>query len=433
MEDWIMKKTFIVMLAAAILFSACEKEDIIPDNGTESNVITFNLSANHPDATKALKTGWQNGDAIFVFFSGSTAPNYLKMIFNGTTWTSKEYRGDTETPGALDLSNGDSGTMRAIFLPFGSSATVSSNGDSYEFSTTYYTYYLTATLDYTVVAGQISGSFNMIIPDNYVQFFVDDAYATDEAYALQCDAIIPVGIASVGPDGAITETSDKTYANDIPGYAYDNGVDPKGYLFSGKINGEYAWAAQGYYFAKKKVSDGSRHDYFVTGKTLSSHNAIKLPANGDAKWIAVGIDKTIEMLHKTTQASLGIWYTCNFDQTTPEALGPTAQSWTITTATRTAMAEAGVALPTTDQLTTLHNGCDFYWVSIRGKEGAVLKGSNGTFLFLRSTQSSASVLECIYYGQESGEYLYVRSGASTHYRNYSHTDYWYGVRGVVNP
>ena len=429
-----MKKISIILLAAvSMLLFSCEKEAMNENETVESTEsISFNLIASHPQ-TKAVKADWEAGDVVFVFFSGASAPNYLKMSFNGSAWTNLEYRGSVATPGALGLSNGDTGTMRAVYLPFGNTATVSADGTSYVFSTTYYTYYLTATLDYTVTAGEVSGSFEMVIPDNYVQFFVDDADAVDEAYALQCDAIIPTGIASIGENVAITETSDKTYADDIPGYAYDNGVDPKGYLFSGKNNGEYAWAAQGYYFAKKKVSDGSRHDYFVIGKTLSSHNAIKLPANGDAKWIAVGIDKTIEMLHKTTQASLGIWYTCNFNQTKPEALGPTARSWTISTDTRTAMAEAGVALPTTDQLTTLHDGCDFYWISIRGNEGAVLKGSNGTFLFLRCTQSSGGVLECIYYGQESGEYLYVMSGASTHYRNYSHTDYWHGVRGVVNP
>lgn len=74
--------------------------------------------------------------------------------------------------------------MQAVFLPFGSDATVSASGTSFIFSTTYYAYYLTATLDYTVSDNEVSGAFNMEIPDDYVQFFVEDAAATDGAYTL---------------------------------------------------------------------------------------------------------------------------------------------------------------------------------------------------------------------------------------------------------
>lgn len=37
----------------------------------------------------------------------------------------------------------------------------------------------------------------MEIPDDYVQFFVEDAAATDGAYTLGTDAVIPVGVASI--------------------------------------------------------------------------------------------------------------------------------------------------------------------------------------------------------------------------------------------
>ena len=244
-----MKKYLILILAASAALVSCNKE--IPDSeyGNETgqaSPVTFNLTASHPDATKAVKGGWEAGDAVFVFFSGAAAPKHLKMTFDGTAWTSAEYNGATQTAGALGLKNGDTGTMRAVFLPFGSGTTVSADGTNFTFSTTYYAYYLTATLSYTVADNEVSGAFNMVIPDDYVQFFVEDAAATDGGYTLGTDAAIPVGVASIAADGAITETSDKVAGNDMTGYAYQDG-----YLFSGKLNGSYAYSGN-YYFARPR-------------------------------------------------------------------------------------------------------------------------------------------------------------------------------------
>ncbi|MBR0223053.1 MAG: hypothetical protein IJL93_02145, partial [Bacteroidales bacterium] len=259
-----MKKYLILMLAAAAALVSCGKETLALET-VQATPITFNLSANHPDATKAVKSGWESGDAIFVFFTGAATPKHLKMTYDGTAWTSAEYDGATQTAGALGLKNGDTGTMRAVFLPFGSDAVVSASGTSFVFGKTYYTYYLTATLPYTVTDNAVSGAFNMVIPEGYVQFFVEDAEAVDEACLLGTDAVIPVGVASIAADGTITETDDKTNVDDMPGYTYSGG-----YLFSGKLNTGYrsyrlngteAVEANAYYFAKKKVADNTRADY----------------------------------------------------------------------------------------------------------------------------------------------------------------------------
>lgn len=112
----------ILMLAALAASASCGEMVSGPDSPVERNdPVVFNLTASHPDATKAVKTGWEDGDAIFVFFSNVSAPDYLKMTYgSGTGWTSAEYEGANAVPGALDLENGDGGSMRAVFLPFGS-------------------------------------------------------------------------------------------------------------------------------------------------------------------------------------------------------------------------------------------------------------------------------------------------------------------------
>ena len=397
-----MKKYLILILAAAAALVSCGKENLVPENGTGTTQVTFHLSANHPDDTKAVKTGWEPGDAIFVFFTGAAAPKHLKMTYDGAAWTSAEYDGATQTAGALGLKNGDTGTMRAVFLPFGSDATVLADGTSFTFSTTYYTYYLTATLPYTVSNNEVDGAFNMVIPEGYVQFFVEDAAATDEAYLLGTDAVIPVGVASIAADGTITETDDKTNVDDMPGYAYSGG-----YLFSGKLNTgyrSYRWngtetvEANAYYFAKKKVADNTRADYFVSGKTIASHSAVKLPANDNVyevkygspntgKWVRVGSDITVSLYDVTgsgvseSVSSLGKWHTCNYGQAAPESLGSLYNF--------DAANALGATLPTKEQFQKIDNDnyCSYVWLTVHGQQGVVIKAARG-FLFLPARSGS---------------------------------------------
>lgn len=386
-----MKKYLILMLAAAAALVSCGKDTLAPET-VQATPITFNLSANHPDATKAVKSGWESGDAIFVFFTGAAAPKHLKMTYDGTSWTSAEYNAATQTAGALGLKNGDTGTMRAVFLPFGSDAVVSASGTSFVFGKTYYTYYLTATLPYNVTDNAVSGAFNMVIPEGYVQFFVEDASATDGGYTLGTDAVIPVGVASIDKDGNVVETSDKVAGNDMTGYAYS-----EGYLFSGKLNGSYTYG--GYYFAKTKTADNSRADYFVSGKTLASHSAVKLPANDNVytstvnstgKWIPVGSGITVT-LYKILDAGtagesmgpLDKWYTCNYGQSVPEALG-SLYSFDAANA-------LDVSLPTKAQFQMIANSsnCSYTWLTVHGQQGAVFKAGRG-FLFLPGHHSAGA-------------------------------------------
>lgn len=398
-----MKKYLILMLAAAAALVSCGKETLAPETDVPENInetvqatpITFNLSANHPDATKAVKRDWEDGDAIFVFFDNVAAPKHLKMTFDEAflTWNSSEYDGAAITPGALGLKNGDNGTMRAVFLPFGSDATVSASGTSFTFSETYYAYYLTATLDYTVADNKVSGAFNMVIPDGYVQFFVEDAEATDEGYLLGTDAVIPVGVASIAANGDIIETSDKTYVDDMPGYVYDNGTDQKGYIFTGKLNGSYAYSGS-YYFSKTKSDGTVRHDYFVSGKTIASHSAVKLPAASNiihfsygsyagGKWLPVGANITAKLQQSydegMTVTEVGTWFTCNYNQSVPESIG---DNYTFDAANG-----LGVTLPSQTEFETLIGKCTWTWLTVHGHAGYVVKCYSG-FLFLPAQRST---------------------------------------------
>lgn len=285
-----MKKSLIILASIAFAFVSCNKEivDIIPDeNSASQSNIVFDLSANHPDgaSTKAVKTGWENNDVIYVFFNNIAAPKYLKMSFDGSAWSTTEMNGATEE--SLGLSDGDTGTMRAVFLPFGNALTVSADGTSFTFSETTYSYYLTATLGYTVTGGKVSGEFDMAIPDGYIQFFLDDASAsTSTEIELREPHLTPQGIASVAADGNITHT---TVASGAPlkGYVYDKAVketgESKGYLFSGILAATARNTSTDYDFTV--VSGGWEGTYYAkafTDKTWyrgeSAGRALKMPA-----------------------------------------------------------------------------------------------------------------------------------------------------------
>lgn len=358
-----MKKMWILIVMAAAIITSCGQEILDSRSDiTETAPIVFNLTANHPDATKAVKTGWEAGDAIFVFFSGAAAPKHLKMHYDGSAWSSAEYNGAAQTPGALGLKNGDTGTMRAVFLPFGSDATVSASGTSFTFSNTYYAYYLTATLTYTVSNGKVSGAFQMEIPEGYVQFFVEDAAAQNEAYLLGCDAVIPTGVASISANGIISETTDKTAADDMPGYVYSGG-------------------------------------YLVSGKTLSSHSAVKLPANdnvyipgsGDGKWIPVGPDKFVNFYNSSGGNPFSVsWATCNYVASFPEERGsekPLSFEEAVATQGRIEI-PSSLRLPSKDLFSILADQTHTA-ITVHGKPGYVISAFQG-FIFLPATSDAPS-------------------------------------------
>lgn len=289
-----MKKTLIILALTAISLVSCNKEIIditANDNSGLETVpatnIVFNLTANHPDgtATKAVKTGWEKGDVLYVFFNNIAAPKYLKMSYDGNKWTYTQMNGASEE--SLGLVEDATGMMRAVYLPFGNTLTVGADGTSFTFSTTTYSYYMTATLAYTVEGGEVSGAFDMAIPDGYIQFFLDDECADPSTeIELREPLLTPQGIASIAADGTITHTN-VAHGAPLPGYVYDKtvktGSDSKGYLFSGILAAEARNTSTNYHFTL--VCDGWDGDYYAKaflGKTWyrsdTEGRALKMPA-----------------------------------------------------------------------------------------------------------------------------------------------------------
>lgn len=292
-----MKKTIVMICAALFAVMACQKQPVENPAVQGNTPIKFNLSATHPGAgTKAaIKTGWENGDAIFVFFSGATVPKYLKMTYNGSAWTSQEYNGTEPTVGALS-GIGTSGTMRAIYLPFGADATVVADSDNFKFSKGTCSYYLTATQSYTVDNGSISGTFSMALPDGFMLFYYEDASAANDKAALSVSDFIPTAIGSITPSTlAITEIS-LAEGSVMPGYAYGSG-----YLFSGVCKASARNVAQAFdlllsngltYTAAKSAATTTINPVAGQSRTI---NITNMNASGASTWAATTKPQIVDL------------------------------------------------------------------------------------------------------------------------------------------
>ena len=234
----------------------------IPDVETKLLTRYDLLSAEYPTYDKnSIKTDWRKGDVIFVFLSGLEAPKYIKMVYNGSNWVSTGMDGDSAV--ALDLQDGDTGTMCAVYLPFGSDVDVMADGTDFTFSKPCRNGYMTDTLPYTVSEGLLEGTFKMRFPEGCVVFFTEDDATTGPA-ELREHYLSPQSLVSVS-DNLIITCGDEAQGAPLVGNAYDDGTN-KGYVFIGILAPGARNFATDYHFTL--VKGGWKGSYYK--KTLPS-------------------------------------------------------------------------------------------------------------------------------------------------------------------
>ena len=257
-----MKKIFAILCAASALLISCTKvapEAQESETGNAAGKIQVNIAVSREGDTKAVKTGWEKGDVIYVFFNqlaASATPKYLTLTFDGNGWDNTWY-GDADA----DLLTMSTGTMTAVYFPFHSGqVNISSAGTAYSLRSKIsgengiHSYYMKAeNTSFTVSNATVTGTLNMTLPyDDYVHFFLPDESASlDGKYYLQLttgtlswdNRVQPVGFYGsfadkIGPDGTVkTEYEDilgPWAEGRIKGYVYQNG-DSKGYVFSFRV------------------------------------------------------------------------------------------------------------------------------------------------------------------------------------------------------
>ena len=85
-----MKKTLSMVCAALVALVSCEKHPA----GLNGGPVTFDLQASYQGGseTKSVKSGWEDGDVIYVVFSGVDSPYYLKMEYVSGAWVETTMR-----------------------------------------------------------------------------------------------------------------------------------------------------------------------------------------------------------------------------------------------------------------------------------------------------------------------------------------------------
>lgn len=120
-----MKKVFYIICMIAALMACAKVEPVMDDAPQEDNQeIKFNFTVNKTDEgdTKAtIKTGWQEGDVVYVFLKSLKNAKYIELKRTGETWVATPKNGLV----ASDINGLTEGRyLQAIYLPYGSSFSV---------------------------------------------------------------------------------------------------------------------------------------------------------------------------------------------------------------------------------------------------------------------------------------------------------------------
>lgn len=302
-------KRIVLFLTAALALYACSKEMPVPTE-TETPKMVFNISVNRLDgqatstlqaseATKAVKSSWEQGDVVFVFFSTVPSPKFLKLSFDGVVWTSETYNGSSTE----DFSITEDGVMSAIYLPYGNDEVVSADGTSFKFAHTYTSYYLfSEKTPYTVSGNTINGVLDMTTPEGFVQFSMPN-YGTDvpsEGYFLEVanrltlseSHIKPLSFSSVSKDGTVSNIIGNNgdpitayyYIADASTYRYEHYIN-----FSGILDASVKDVSTDYTFSlvnnRNTAEEYDDATYLLSGtKTMTYGSAFRFPLVSSSSW-----------------------------------------------------------------------------------------------------------------------------------------------------
>lgn len=189
-----MKKKIFIAFAAILagLAISCQKEEAVSDK-TDAVQYTFNITVadqvgfDSDVSTKkadgpSYKSGWENGDRIFLFFkptSGSLlGDRYATLTYNESSWDG------TVSSGTSNL--GDGGTLSAVYVYKLDGSVTPAYSDSKWTIPTGNTFYNCQTeVNYTVSGNEISASLDLKAPDDFVCFSIYDTSGD----ALTCNKV----------------------------------------------------------------------------------------------------------------------------------------------------------------------------------------------------------------------------------------------------
>ena len=274
-----MKKiTLLTIFGLALMaLSACNKEEV-----TASRTLKLDLNIIHDSDTKAVKTGWESGDKIYVFFgkpADHTTPAYLTITYNGSTWT-EDWTAGLEA----EIASTASGKLHAVYTP-GKLGTISydSYWKEYRFTGSDHGWYLKCeNVSYTVSEGVLAATLNMARPSDFVQFYLEGQAANAGKLQFSGDKILKVEVS--GLDQTRFRQGNYNYGRPIDGVAYKGGL-----MFSGLLKEDASGveASHTLTITDTKGTRDTKDDVVYTTKatkTMKYGDAFVLPALDNAAW-----------------------------------------------------------------------------------------------------------------------------------------------------
>lgn len=318
-----MKKITTIILGALFL-GACNDEKLGINSSNifqETEGIKVNLTIARSDVTDTkatVKTAFADNDVVYIFFKGIAAPKYLEMKYNSSesTWTATA----KNELSASDLSNAADKRMTAVYLPYGSNATVVADEGAFKFQNgsgnplNYKGYYLQAEqVAYTYEADVLSGSISLIAcalddnKDKLIHFDIS-GFTSGHSYKLYQDYVKPLAFTSVLADGSVSK-SEGSLGEAVIGY--EDGLMMS---FSGILDASAVGKDVDYQFTIDDLTSSILYTRDAGTKMLSV-----------SKYLGIGSIRDSEKWNATVYVvDLGLsvnWATFNVGATTPEEQG----------------------------------------------------------------------------------------------------------------
>jgi hypothetical protein len=316
MEERTMKKT-ILFAAAVLALAACSKEIPMNQEGPiDASKLVFNIDVQNADATKGVKTAWEDGDDVYVFFEDNTT-QYVKMTFDGSSWTYADKDGGTTYAGLTLAASGKK--LSAVYMPdFVCSAAPTYVTDEWTFGDVYGYYQSAQAVSYTVTSesnvNTLIATIRLEAPGAISQIFIPSSeYAapgSGEEYVLTATHFIQFAFHGVVPGGAVSQGN---IANGFPLPA-----------FAGTLGGEtglYFWGllegAGEYDFDFQLVKRNAEKKYAISSKSKSRHATV--PSRFAAKLTGLTDNGNFVSMG---YAGGPLWATGNLDKTNNQIVGP---------------------------------------------------------------------------------------------------------------
>ena len=163
-------KKMIIIMSTLVALAACNKETPILESLIDPSQVVFNINVENANATKGIKTAWENGDVVYAFFEGNST-QYVKMTYDGSSWSYKDKDGGTTFSGLTLSASGKK--VSAVYFPgFVCSAAPAYEDDKWKFAGAEGYFQYTNGVSYTVKSTSdvttLEATIRLNAPDNII-------------------------------------------------------------------------------------------------------------------------------------------------------------------------------------------------------------------------------------------------------------------------